>query len=814
MKTAEWQIAIAQHPMYLLIREDTQCAERTPPWGAPSIEDYNLRLEDNLDALDRIPELKIGYEWSGYELELLAEDNPDLFARMCKLAKEGRATFYNGTYAQPHLQTLSSEASFRQFEYGVAVYRDMCDHPVRVYAHQEASVHDQVPQLLAAFDIKYSFVPQFSSTLKWLSDGELVLFATHGPRFVNGNEFVSWVGLDGTEVPLYLRQGNAPSDVEELTANEIIAGLQKIVPILVRDPDLVSIDEEWMKKHEGMALVLLDEALEERIKEVPPRSRARFYSDWSYIEGIRAEELSRTNREAERQVLRVEALEAMAFLQTGHAAESTRDIWREILGLQHHDVYCFCAPQLKGKAIDRLQRQIDTCEKRADATAESIISRMDLSSTLHRPLVLFGTTPHAVKTIVSLHTPLERPAILDSDGRRLSSETLPDGEGNTKIRFLAEMPGFGYQSFSISTDETLPAEETTLKAPHSFENDWYRAEIAMDGTFRSLSVGATELLAPGGEGNKLRATDTTGQSKRVAGGPADLRNKTFFTPPAAGPVMEFRPTSQTKIRESSLGQTVLVHGRLGDSVDTELEIHLYHDLPRIDIDWAFDFGAATSIGNFYDDYSKLTVKWPLAYTGHIHNDIAFGAVESRDERPIFPASWLDVSDNAKGLTYLHTGTLKHWISDNCLYNLFAWGENTDVIGSRMWRRNWSKAFDQRLDGKHTIHTAVYPHQGNWRSAKVVEVAGSFGAAPLAVQTEAHPGDLPPEALLMQVRDPGLVATSVRAEDDCVKVRAHALESPVTTDALFAATPHSPVLHSLKQERITKLARFEIGEYTM
>ena len=47
--------------MYLLIREDTQCAERTPPWGAPSVEDYNLRLEANLDALDRIPELRIGY---------------------------------------------------------------------------------------------------------------------------------------------------------------------------------------------------------------------------------------------------------------------------------------------------------------------------------------------------------------------------------------------------------------------------------------------------------------------------------------------------------------------------------------------------------------------------------------------------------------------------------------------------------------------------------------------------------------------------------------------------------------------------------
>src|SRR5579871_1311106 len=199
-----WKLALAQHPMYLIIKEDSQCAERTPPWGEPSIERYIERLRDNLASLRRDPRLKIGYEWSGYELELLAHDAPDIFEEMCALAREGRTGFYNGTYAQPHLQILSSEANYRQFAQGKRVYRDLCGQQVITYAHQEASVHDQVPQLLAAFGITYAAVPQFSATLVFLEAGELVLFAHDGPRFVHGHDFVAWHGLDGTEIPLYL----------------------------------------------------------------------------------------------------------------------------------------------------------------------------------------------------------------------------------------------------------------------------------------------------------------------------------------------------------------------------------------------------------------------------------------------------------------------------------------------------------------------------------------------------------------------------------------------------------------------------------
>jgi hypothetical protein len=69
-----------------------------------------------------------------------------------------------------------------------------------------------------------------------------------------------------------------------------------------------------------------------------------------------------------------------------------------------------------------------------------------------------------------------------------------------------------------------------------------------------------------------------------------------------------------------------------------------------------------------------------------------------EERPFFPVSWVDISDNQKGFAYFHQGTIKHWVKDKTLVNLLACGEDTDAIGNRIGIYRWPKTFDQRLDG--------------------------------------------------------------------------------------------------------------------
>ena len=63
--------------------------------------------------------------------------------------------------------------------------------------------------------------------------------------------------------------------------------------ILIENPDLLNVTPEWLQERQGIELVLLDDAFRERVSGTSPQGRARHYTYWSYVEGIRAEELSR-----------------------------------------------------------------------------------------------------------------------------------------------------------------------------------------------------------------------------------------------------------------------------------------------------------------------------------------------------------------------------------------------------------------------------------------------------------------------------------------------------------------------------------------
>jgi hypothetical protein len=792
----DWKLALVQHPMYLLIKNDAGCAERTPPWGAVDIDHYIDRLRANI-AMQRIfPQVKFGYEWSGVELEQLKEDAPDVFNEMLDLVKSGQSTFYNGTYSQPHLQTLSSEANYRQFEWGSRVYRQLCNnHQVIAYAHQESSINDQTPQLLKAFGITYGVIPRFYSNLALIDGGEFYYQSRFGTMFTHGEEFGIWRGLDGTERDLFLLGPNYLRIKDWLAFQEIL-GLMHVPPVLVQIPDLEGIDEEWIEDRSKADFVLLDDALEERRKAFPPRFHLRFYSNWSYIEGIRAEELSRRNWSAEIAALQAEALNALAFTLIQRVPDSTDPVWKKILTTQHHDVYCFCAPELRAKSIGWLHEAEAEAGILVKKAGQAIAQQIDTTMVTGQPIVLFNTSPNPVQGIVSVEVDLAAPVIIGNDGRILPTDTIPLPTGMTMVRFLARLPGLGYKTFGVQAAGQLPVEET-IRGPFVFENSFYKVVAQPDGTFTSLVLKSSgEELLEGGEhpGNQLAARDSTGLGPKHKG-TFDLSHWEKWEPSERGPVLELLFTSPGRLRRHPLGATLTFTGDLGDRVKVTLVVDFYNDLARIDLDWAFTFDQA-SIGHFFDDDTKLRVQWPLAFEGDIHHDISFGVIDTRNERPFLPASWVDISDGKKGLAYFHQGTLKHWITGKTLVNLFAWGEDTDAIGNRIDMVRWPKCFDQRLLGTHVIHTAIYPHSGDWRSANVIGAARSYGIPPLAFTTGRHLGVLTTEMTALQLSQPEIVATSVRIEDAQVLCRFYSVSHQVEHV--------EPALEGLKLAGISRL----------
>jgi hypothetical protein len=738
-------------------------------------------------------------------LELLAAEAPDVLSDMRALAKEGRVAFYNGTYAQPHLQILSPEANIRQFEYGAEVYRELCDYSVVTYAHQETSIHDQSPQLMSTFGIRYSALPHFPATVAWLDGGEVVTRKGR-PHFIHAQEFVWWVGLDGTKLPLYLNP--ARLSVNDWVAEQTIFGLTHQPPILLENRDLPALDESAMEQHPQVEMVLLDEAFAKRIAQAPPEGQARHFTYWSYIEGIRAEELCRSNWIAETSALRAEALNSMAFALLKRPVESTRQVWKTILASQHHDAYCFCAPELREKAIGWLRSAALDTEQLSAGAMSAIAAAVNTQQHEGLPVVVFNAVPHAQAGIVSLAVAKKRPNVINSRGESLPAEVLSGADGSSTVKFLATFAGFGYETYWLSEGEPS-VQETETNEAFFFENDYYRASVQADATLTSLIIkpSGAELLAHGPlAGNTLMAADSTGLSPKLSPGIVDRQQ---WQLPAAGPELRWKSLSPARLRRSPLGLTVSVSGQMGEHVRASLTINFYFALQRIDFSYIFDFDTA-SLGVFYLDETKLRVHWPLAFRGAIQHDIPFGVVQTREERPIYPSSWVDVSDGEKGLAYLHQGTFKHWVKDQTLVNLFAWGEETNAIGDRMGRDNWAKSFDQRLRGKHTIHSAIYPHMGDWRAAGLPAVARFFAMPPVGCVAELHDGHLPPRVSLLQLTEPEVMSTGIRTDDAQLICRLYSVSNKTVPVSIVADRLRVSALQILGGKVVSELRPFQIG----
>jgi hypothetical protein len=802
-----WKLALAQHPMYFLIKEDELCAERTPPWGAPDAGAYIERLRQNFAALRQNPHLKVGFEWSGLELELLAADAPTVFQEMLALAGQGQITFYNGTYSQPHLQTLSAEANYRQFEFGARVYRDLCRRQVLVYAHQETSFNEQTPQLLKAFGIRYGVLPHFMATLV-MEGGELIFHAREGTMFVQGSEFARWRGLDGTIVETYLEEP-PHRPLQDWLAVQAVKGQLRVPPIIVDSPDLISIDEAWLAERSQFDFVLLDEALPERVRQAPPRFDARLYANWSYIEGIRAEELARANWLAERAVLRTEAICALAFVLSGRQSDGVDSIWKTILTTQHHDVYCFCAPDLKRKSIGWLRQAEQQANRLSQAAVEALLPRIGGDQTGAEQLVIFNTVPQPVASPVTIEVPSQWAALLTAGGEDVPCEVVPAEDGHSHLTFVARANALGYTSF-ILTRQGEAATTENLADLVAFENLYYRAVVQPDATFMSLQIAPTglELLDTRViRGGQIAANESPGPGSEQAGTPEASKTE---RPVARGPDLVWTPDGPARVRRSSIGVRLTAAGHLGSQVQVRASVQFYRQLPWIDLTWEFDFDQA-SLGSFFDDDSKLRVQFPLAGRGQIHHDIAFGVTTSLEDRPFFPASWVDISDGQAGLAYLHQGTLKHWVKDNVLTNLFAWGEDTDAIGNRLGRGRWPKAFDQRLTGRHTIRAALYPHAGDWRAADVVGVARSFVYPPLAFLTTTRDGQLPASLDVFELSGSHLAATAIMVEARQVMCRFYSYASQPQPVELRLEKMKLAGLSALAGDPLDEIGPFQIGQ---
>ena len=728
---SRWELALCQHPMLLLIKEDTLCAEREASWGG-DFDHHMARLEKNLASLDRYPDLRVCFDFAAVELELVAEHRPDLIAKMRDMLRARRITLVNGTWSQPHVQCLGHESVYRQFELGLATIRRLLGAKVRTFASQEPVLTEQMPQLLDAFGYETATLTHFAWTLTFRTPHPL--FGYRGRLYFFGAEpFTTWRALDGTGIPFYLADVGGPLH-GGISDDGVFWEYQKDKlrgpAVRINYPDMIAPDDAWIEAQtRNGRFVLLDDALRGLLREHPPESEAAITPSFStYGEGTGGSRLSILNREAEVALRQARAAEVLATIAGRRKAGSFADEIRTILTCQHHDAYWPGGPELRAKSIARLEALIPKLRKRMQA---ALVPDHSVAEGPPGPcrVIVFNSLPRKRRDVARIRLEGDRilPVLaLDEAGHAQPAQVVPTPDG-WEIWLSASFGGLGSRSFATQPEAREPQAQPVQKA-WKFRNEHYSATIQPNLTLTSLRASsapeclvgakapANEIRGMTGKGEWVSTAEMQPQEARLVRGPvADIAWARFELPQA--------------------GLTLMGA--------------FFHDLPWAEFTARFEFRKA-SYGDYWKDESKLHVRWPLAFDGTVRYEVPFGQVESpAPERPVQVVGWLDASSQEAGLTYLQSGILKHWMKGRTLCNLLAWGTQTNRWNSRCYgAMEYGKTFDLALDGVHTYRWAVIPHAGGGSSlARALDAARRYsepltGALAFAeAQVPSHPGVL-------------------------------------------------------------------------
>ena len=717
-----WKLAFIQHPMYLLIDEDRgvpAVAERIPPWGAANADDYAGRVRRNLNSLKELPGLKLNFEWSACELQSIIKKYPDIFDEMKRQFQMGSLDFVNGTYSQPHLQVLSSESNWRQFEYGLEIYRDLFDKKVDVYAAQETSLHQQLPQILKKFGYKYILPPDFPFVLEFV-EGKIELLSIFGGKYqpISGNEFVNAIALDGSVIPAYLNHEAENAD-EYGTMNYQfdLFSTSKISTII---PDLEEVDKSTFEYYNSLFdFVNLKDALDERYKKVPPQVTARLYSYWSYAEGVWAEELLRKIRKAEEFALLAEELNSMGSL-AGLNADKSADIkenWATILKSQHHDISWIEVTDLRKKSINRLDSVVFNLKNIMSDIAGKLVDKGSNS------MSVFNGLSHPRRCKVEL------------DGKKSLGKNSDFQEFGGKSIGFVSVPAGGFKSFTVAKNSSS---SVMSDLPHEITTKYYKVEFSDEGLITQLSTINGKKLLCSGEylGGEIRA--------RIADN--WVNNRKAKIQYYKGPVCDIL------IRNTNLGE-----------IPMKETYYFFKKESFIKAEIEFDF-SGNEVGNMWIDKSKINIYYPTE-ASEIYYDVPFGFVQGKKEKPLFVTNWL----YCDGLVYVNRGTVKHWIENGVMANVVAWGSNhfTNRVDWDGWLIR--PQYDLRLYGKQKIEYYLIPYDG-FDATKIISDVEDI-ITPVFI----YPGK--GEKSFYQVENKDLHPTAIYLKDGKIWVRGYKIPSP-------------------------------------
>jgi len=723
--------------MILLIDEDEgepKVLERIPPWGAKDLKGYLPRLERAIALAEKDDEFRFSLDISACELERLAGERRDLVERLKELVASGRVEVVGGDYSQPHFQTFLSASALRQFYAGLEVFERILGVRPRTFAHQEPQIFEQLPQVLKALGYRHACVTMFPWWTIALDDRGPVFHSHFGVvKTSEPDSLAFWKGVDGSEIPLYLRSDATITEEAVVTAAKFLPKL-KLMPsavisrvlgwvlakFLVTDlpfeshkglwaspkmvcefPDLTESGKgrlEAMKKRGR--LVTIGEGIDEVSRSWPPRARVRFGTSFAHAEGEQAELLIRECWRAENRLVSAQSWCSLARTMVGFDYDGAQldGLWKKLLKAQHHDVHWLEPIDLKRKALGWLREAIEGANAVENRAISSLGGALEEAGWPSSALRVVGRDPHRLTWPQSMRIgSAARPAMVvleDSQGGSVRGQLksgLADGE--LDLVLLSDL-GVGFEFLKAKGMEEIEVRSTSRW--HRFVGTEWRCELDERGWIRGLGIGG-DICSPFARLSAWRKEDGW---------------------------IEERAASEFLIEEGDVCTAVKVKLDFG-GIPVVRELVLYREIPLVTLRFLFEF-AGDEIGLSWEDETKLCLTLELDGVRDVWHSIPLGAVSMPAGYGFFSNGWtaLERRERDMGLALLTRGHPRQFYRDGRLFCVLGWG------GTRFSLRipaAWDRIdrFDHRLAGKHVLEFALIPYVGDWRSSKIPILARKF-----------------------------------------------------------------------------------------
>jgi hypothetical protein len=728
--------------------------ETTPPWGAESVRESCLKMRDMLLELAKTPELKVDFDLAAKDLVTFLDEFPDGRDLLAALVDRGQLGFVGNDYSQAHYQTLRSESALRQLRMGAEVYQDRLGYVTDTFMHQETSLFDNLPQLLAAFGIKKAAIHSFQTMIEFLELPALEICSNFGElEFVRQETFAKWRGLDGSALPVYLPvvkndagfgwEPPPPRVHPYPTAYEENRGLYRNGAVIIQCPDLVDITPEYIETRRPTGeFWRLSEALDDELETARRMPAVRYYTYWSYAEGEFGEMMYKAFRACEAKLLAAETMQVIA--QAAGLAPAPFDgwqAWEKLATAQHHDVTWLDTKEIK----DRTLAGAGEAGRDAEACVQDCAARIAPSGGRGQAVTVINTLPVGRTALARVKTPDE-----GRQHRVFEGETeVPCQLDGDQLVFPAVSRGLGWRTFELRVADAAGPVPEILSGPYVFENDAMSVTVLPDGRIESLRSKSTgeRLRAPG---NLIRGRLTTSEGGRD-------RHRWISNEGAA---------QAARLERGPLYDKVSVDSRIGD-IPYRLVVRLPHGAERtigFDLELGFD---GHEIGDFFHDETKLCVYWPLNHRdSEIAVDQPFGWTWERPDRPLHPSNFTAVFEGGTGLVFQHWGTPKSWVAANTYANLLAWGSNRFT---NRYHRSWQEhtQFDMRLD-----RTCRYRYAVTVAEERDIPAIARRVSEDITPFVTALCGEAGSAAAYLRLDNPNLVVTAVEPKDGKAAVRVY------------------------------------------